>query len=155
MRSLLCQVACVTALLAPHAIRAQSTDEAGLRSAVESLFTAMRKSDTAAVRAAFLPTARVIPMPADAASAPPNALNLDAFVRFAGGNAPESWNERVWQPRALIDGTLGTLWFDYDVVRNNAVAQCGVNSVQLQQTAAGWKILSMAFTAKRTDCPHR
>jgi hypothetical protein len=155
MLSFLRAAACVAAVALPCSAHAQSADETTLRSAVETLFTAMRNSDTASVRAAFMPTARVMPMPAAATTPAQNALNVDAFVRFAGNNAPGTWNERVWDPRALVDGTLGHLWFEYDIVRNGATTQCGINSVQLQLTPAGWKILSMAFNGKSASCKQR
>jgi hypothetical protein len=141
----------------PAIVHAQSTPPEGqLRAAVDSMFSAMRRSDTAAVRSAFLTTGRVVPFPASAASgAAPNGLTVDAFVAFAGQQAPGTWNERILNAQSHVDGTLGTLWFDYDVIRSGAAVQCGVNSVQLLQTASGWKILSMAFTSRRSDCPVR
>ena len=81
------------------------------------------------------------------------ALSLDDFVKFTGGNAPESWIERAWNPVTSSSGTLGNVWFDYDIYRAGALTQCGSNSVQLQKSDGAWKIVSMAFSSRTTDCP--
>jgi len=121
-----------------------------MTAAIDRLFDAMRKSDTAAVRAAFLPGARVIPMSADNSGTKVNALELDAFVRFAGQNAAGAWDEQFWSAASRTNVSLGDLWFEYDVYRGETLSHCGVNSVQLQRTGDSWKIVSMAFT-RRTD----
>lgn len=148
--SMLC--AGVAAGLGASSLSAQRpSPEAELRAPIDSLFSAMQRTDTAAVRAAFLTIGRVTPIPADAAAEPSSALTVDAFVAFAARNAPGAWVERIKNPKAQLDGTLGSLWYDYEVARGGAVTQCGVQSVQLKRTAAGWKILSMTFTS-RSDC---
>jgi hypothetical protein len=152
MRILL--VAAIVSALLPAAIDAQIRPDAGIMSTIDHLFDAMRKSDTTAVRATFLAGGRVIVMPAPDANAEKlTALSLDDFVKFTGNNAPGSWIERAWNPSTSTSGTLGNVWFDYDIYRGGALAQCGSNSVQLQSVAGEWKIVSMAFSAQKTGCP--
>lgn len=141
--------------LTPVPAHAQAPDS-GITSAIDRLFDAMKRADTVAVRAAFLAGGRVIPMPAPGMSAEKvTALSLDDFVKFSGNNAPGSWIERAWNPVTSTNGTLGSVWFDYDIYRNGELTQCGANSVQLQRVAGEWKIVSMAFSARKTDCPRR
>jgi len=74
-------------------------------------------------------------------------------VAFVGRNAVGSWVERFWNPVVRISGPLADLWFDYDVYRGSSLDHCGVNSVQLQETTGGWKIVTMAFTSVTQGCP--
>ena len=141
-------------VLAASAGRAQARPDSAITATIDRLFDAMKKTDTAAVRAAFLAGGRVIVMPA--ANAPAErvtALSLDDFVKFTGNNVPGSWIERAWNPLTSTSGSLGNVWFDYDIYRNGALTQCGSNSVQLQRSGAEWKIVSMAFSARNAGCP--
>ena len=117
---------------------------------VEKLFVAMRASDTAATRAAFVPTGRVIPIQAGASTA---GLSVDQFVAFVGRNPQGSWIERIWNPSQHVSGPLADLWFEYDVYKSTTFDHCGVNAVQLQQTADGWRVVAMAFTSATQGCP--
>jgi hypothetical protein len=115
---------------------------------VEKLFVAMRASDTAATRAAFVPSGRVIPIQPGAAVGA--GLSVDQFVAFVGRS--QSWIERIWSPSQRVSGPLADLWFEYDVYKGATFDHCGVNAVQLQQTSDGWKIVSMAFTNVTQGC---
>jgi hypothetical protein len=123
---------------------------------VQQLFVAMKASDTAATRSAFVANGRVIPMqPGGQAPALGQGLSIDQFVAFVGRNAAGTWVERFWNPAVRISGPLADLWFEYDVYRGATLDHCGVNSVQLQETTTGWKILTMAFTSVTQGCaPH-
>ncbi len=145
------RVALAVSLLSLPA-HAQSPDTA-ITSAIDRLFDAMKRSDTAAVRVRFLAGGRVIIPPApNAPGDKVTALSVDDFVKFAGNNAPGSWIERAWNPVTETSGTLGHVWFDYDIYRNGARTQCGSNSAQLQRVGADWRIVSMAFSARNVDC---
>ena len=54
-----------------------------------------------------------------------------------------------------ISGPLADLWFEYDVYRGSTLDHCGVNSVQLQETTTGWKIVTMVFTSVTQGCAAR
>ena len=121
---------------------------------VEKLFVAMRASDTAATRAAFVSNARVIPVQAGAAPGSAAAgLSVDQFVAFVGRNPRGSWIERIWNPSQRVNGALADLWFEYDVYKGTTFDHCGANAVQLQQTSDGWRIVSMAFSSATQGCP--
>jgi hypothetical protein len=120
---------------------------------VQQLFVAMKASDTAASRSAFVANGRVIPIQAGAqAPALGQGLSIDQFVAFVGRNAAGTWVERLWNPVVRISGPLADLWFEYDVYRGSTLDHCGVNSVQLQETTTGWKIVTMAFTSVAQGC---
>jgi hypothetical protein len=128
--------------------------DAQITAVVQQLFVAMKASDTAATRSAFVANGRVIPMqPGGQSASLGQGLSIDQFVTFVGRNAVGSWIERFWIPVVRISGPLADLWFDYDVYRGSSLDHCGVNSVQLQETTAGWKIVTMAFTSVTQGCP--
>ena len=133
---------------------AQSPASDPVTAVVEKLFVAMRASDTAATRAAFVPTGRVVPIQPGVAAGSTNAgLSVDQFVAFVGRNPRGSWIERVWNPSQRVNGALADLWFEYDVYKGTTFDHCGANAVQLQQTSEGWKIVSMAFSSATQGCP--
>jgi hypothetical protein len=145
----------IVSVIALHAVAAdaQTPTNDAVGAVVEKLFDAMKASDTAATRNTFLPAARVIPIqPGAAVSSSPLGLSVDQFVAFVGRNPQGSWIERVWEPSQHISGPLADLWFEYDVYKGATFDHCGVNAVQLQQTASGWKIVSMAFTSATQGC---
>jgi len=119
-------------------------------SVVERLFVAMRASDTAATRAAFIPAGRVLPIQSGVST---GGLSVDQFVAFVGRNGQGSWIERLWNPSQRVNGALADLWFEYDVYKGATFDHCGANAVQLQQTGDGWKIVSMAFSSATQGCP--
>ena len=122
-------------------------------SVVQRLFVAMRASDTAATRSAFVANGRVIPInPGGQAATLGQGLTIDQFVAFVGRNAPGVWIERLWSPAVRTTGPLADLWFEYDVYRGATFDHCGINSVQLQETITGWKIVTMAFTSVTQGC---
>jgi hypothetical protein len=148
-------LAAITIAFSALPARAQTVGDS-LTSVVEKLFVAMRASDTSATRSAFVSTARVIPVNAGAPANPSSpGLSLDQFVAFVGHNAPGVWIERIFSPAKRVSGPLADLWFEYDVYRGASFDHCGSNSVQMQRTAEGWKIFTMAFTSAAQGCPSR
>jgi len=148
-------VAFATLLLSARTTSAQTASrDAQITSVVQQLFVAMKASDTAATRSAFVANGRVIPVQAGAqAPSVGQGLSIDQFVAFVARNPTGSWNERFWNSVVRISGPLADLWFDYDVYRGSSLDHCGVNSVQLQETTTGWKIVTMAFTSISQGCP--
>jgi len=142
------------ALLSSRALSGQTAARDGqITAVVEQLFVAMKASDTAVTRSSFVANGRVIPVQAGGqASTLGQGLSIDQFVAFVGRNATGTWIERLWNPAVRISGPLADLWFDYDVYRGATFDHCGVNSVQLQETTTGWKIVSMAFTSVTQGC---
>lgn len=148
------RIATIALLFSSRALSDQTVArESQVTAVVEQLFVAMKASDTAATRSAFVANGRVIPMQAGAqAPALGQGLSIDQFVAFVGRNAAGTWIERLWDPAVRISGPLADLWFEYDVYRGATFDHCGVNSVQLQETTAGWKIVTMAFTSVTQGC---
>jgi hypothetical protein len=71
------------------------------------------------------------------------------------GRATEAWNERMFAPEVRIDGSLATVWTEYDFHLGTQFSHCGVDAFQLLKTSAGWKIVALSDTARREGCLSR
>jgi hypothetical protein len=134
-----------------------STEEREVLAVVQRMFDGMRTKDSALMRSAFDPSARLLGMRPGPGGGPPvvQVLTGDAFVNAMFNDRRGPWIERAWEPQVRISGTLATVWADYDFHFGTAFSHCGVDAVQLLKTAAGWKIVSIADTYVKEGCPSR
>ena len=77
--------------------------------------------------------------------------------RFVTVNASDEreWIERPFNPEVRVRGTLATVWAEYDFHFASTPSHCGVDALQLIETSAGWRIVSIADTFETTGCPTR
>ena len=148
-------VALMVMLPAPSS--AQSVDPRDEVLAVaERLFAAMEAKDTAGVRAAFAPGAKLVGLRTRPdGTVVYQQLTIDEFVAFVGRDTRGAWVERAFHPEVRISGTLATVWADYDFHLGGTFTHCGVDALQLLHFADGWKIVSLADTYVREGCPAR
>ena len=120
--------------------------------AVHRLFDAMRTGDSAAVRAAFHPSAYL----ATALEGPNGPVlrvdTLEAFVRAVGTPHGEAWDERLYGEEVRIDGPLATVWTEYSFFVGGKFSHCGVDAFQLARTGDGWKIIALTDTRRQAGC---
>ena len=143
--------------VAARATDAGSQDDArDVLAVVQRLFDAMKARDTAGVRAAFEPRARLVGMRTrQDGTVVLQQLSVDEFVAFIGRDARDPWIERAFEPEVRVRGTLATVWAQYDFHFGRQFSHCGVDAVQLLKLADGWKIVSLADTFEREGCPKR
>lgn len=154
IRSVLVMSLCV---LAPAA-GAQSSPAPDERDAVlavvQRLWDGMRTRDTALVRSVFDSSATLTRLATRNGEARVEVTPVSAFIQ-ALGRANEAWNERMFSPEVRIDGSLATVWAEYDFHLGNQFSHCGVDAFQLLKTSAGWKIVTVSDTARREGCQKR
>lgn len=146
---------CATITLLGAPVPATATDEReAVLATVDRLFQAMQTKDTATVRAVFEPGARLVGMRSRAAdsSAYVQTINVDQWVAYIARDTRGPWVERTFNPAVTIDGTLATVWAEYDFHLGTRLANCGTDAVQLLKTANGWRIVSIADTYRATGC---
>ncbi len=139
------------------ALRAQAVDDQRDIAAVLARFTdAMRDKDTAGVRAVFDPGARLVGM-RQREGAPPyvQSLSVSDFVAFLGRDTRPHWTERLWSPEVMVNGTLASVWAEYDFHFGSTFSHCGIDAIQLLKTVAGWRIVSIADTFTLAPCTRR
>jgi hypothetical protein len=163
MRKLLSSAALLLALAAPAAPAAAQTaapaphaEREAVLAVVNRLFDAMRQGDTAMLRSTFHPDARMATAAVRNGTPMLNLEGVDGFATALGGKPAEQvWDERLYNEVVHIDGTLATVWTEYDFYLGDQFSHCGVDSFQLAKTADGWRIFSIADTRQREGCPKR
>ncbi len=135
---------------------AVSPEERAVLAVVQRFFDAMRVRDTAGVRAVFEPGARLVGVRTRASGEQyVQSLSVSDFVGFIGRDARATWTERAWNPEVRIEGTLATVWAEYDFHFGSTFSHCGVDAVQLLRTGSEWKIVSIADTYQKEGCTRR
>jgi Putative lumazine-binding len=136
------------------AAQAADAETVAQRAVVQELFDAMRAGDSARVRAVFHPQMKAL-MTADTGPdgvARVSATPVDAFVRAIGTPHPEPIDERTFNPRTLIDGTLASVWVDYTLYIGTRFLHCGVDVFHIAKVGTAWKIVALTDTRRTTGC---
>lgn len=135
--SLLAASTASTALAAPG-----SGPEQDVVNTVQRLFDAMAARDTAGILAVLTPEARVVSVRPNQTTS--QISGTDFATRIAASQ--DALLERMWQPQVLVAGRMATLWAPYDFHIGTRLSHCGVDSVTLFATPAGWKIAGIYYT---------
>jgi hypothetical protein len=151
-------VAIVSLLLVSVPLRAQgglSADDPRYReilSVVTRLFDGMRTADSALVRSLFHPRAQLITTVVRDGVPTVQQDSLAVFVRSVGTPRPEPLDERIKNPRVLLDGTLAVVWTEYDLFLGARFVHCGVDAFHLARVGNAWQIVALADTRRRDGC---
>lgn len=136
----------------PASAQAPDAERATVLAPIHGLFEAMRKGDSAGVRAVFHPQALLATAVTRDAGSGVRVDTLEAFVRAVG--APhELWDERIHSEKVEIDGPLAAVWTEYSFHAGKEFSHCGVNAFQLARSGSGWLIIAMTDTRRRQNCP--
>jgi hypothetical protein len=129
---------------------ASAGEEAEVVAVIGRLFDGMRARDSAVVRAAMHPDARLQSVGEREGASVVQAVPIDAFIRAVGASRDEAWDERISRPIVQVDGNLASAWMNYSFYRGARFSHCGVNAMQLHRGTEGWRIIQIADT-RRTD----
>jgi hypothetical protein len=132
-----------------------AADSSAIMQALDHFLGAMRMKDTTTMLRALHPQARfTLLRPASAGSDSVRVVVLSGaeFVKVATNPAGPVLDEPVRNPRLTIDGHLATVWAEYQVRINGGVSHCGYDAMQFVRTGAGWLLLNVADTFRRTGC---
>lgn len=138
-------------LAQPVPVSAQSA-EADVMAVITRLFDGMRAGDSAIVRSAFAPEARL--MSAFERNGVPTLQtgSLDRFVTAVGSPHNEVWDEHIWGTEIRIDDRLATVWTNFAFHLGTTLTHCGVNAFQLFHGTEGWKIVNLIDTRRTEGC---
>lgn len=140
----------------PAAAAPPEAEREAVMAVVTRLFDAMRQGDSAMLRSTFHPEARLATVGMRNGTPVVGFEEVDGFASAIGSKPAEQvWDERLHNEIVHIDGTLATVWTEYDFYLGDEFSHCGVDSFQLAKTADGWKIFSIADTRQREGCPNR
>lgn len=80
----------------------------------------------------------------------------DDFGKFLKGivSIPKEkkFEEKIESYSIQIDGPMANAWTDYEFWVDGAMHHCGVNSFQLFNDGAGWKIIYIIDTGRSESC---
>jgi pimeloyl-ACP methyl ester carboxylesterase len=119
---------------------------------VRGLMTAMERKDTAGVRSAFGPGARLIGMRPKDGGQTLSELTPQAFADYVGRDTRGRWVEKLGEPEVRIDETLASVWVPYEFRFGTKLSHCGTDAFHLLRFPEGWKIMSLADTYKTKGC---
>ncbi len=139
----------ITSLLAVCLLSHAASDDAGTPAAtVQRLFDAMAAHDAGAARALFTPEAALLAVRADGTAA---VTPHEQWLAHLSASK-DKWLERMWNPKVLEHGSIAVVWAEYDFHLNGKFSHCGIDSVDLLKTGAGWKISGVSFTRETSGC---
>lgn len=132
-------------------LRAQD-QKAQVLQAGQSVFEAMARRDTAALRRLIHPS--VVLVAAVEADGKPEP-QVSGFQQFLDQIAyfPTVPIERMWNAEVRVSGTIATIWTQYDFHRGTEFSHCGIDSFQLVKTPSGWQVTGLIYTIVRDRCP--
>jgi hypothetical protein len=133
------------------------TDTAAVRrevlALVNRMFVGMRTRDTASIRSTLHPAAALISAVTQPNGAPAIQVDtIDSWLRSIATPRPEVLDERIFNEKVLVDGTLATVWVEYSFYLGAKLNHCGVDAFQIAKGPSGWQIIALADTRRRTGC---
>ena len=135
------------------AVAAQSTekDRAEVLAVVTRMFDGMREADSTKVRSVFDPGARFSSARTREGK---TTISYDAVDGWLAGIARSNrqWDERIFDTEIRVDGNIASVWTRYNFYLNGNLRHCGVDSMELLRTDAGWKVTQLADTQQREGC---
>ncbi len=134
-----------------------STASPEVMAVVQRLFDGMRAGDSAVVRSVFHPQVRMLTATMrDGAPALQIQNGADGFVRAVGTPHPQPWDERTYDEKVEIDGSIASVWTEYTFHLGTTFSHCGFDHFLLAKDATGaWKIVELADTRQREGCKRK
>lgn len=130
-----------------------AADAEALLDGLYGFLDAMHRQDADAMREALIPESRftLIRAQPDGRLAP-WVLTGEAFIEALTDPAITPLEERLGPPRVRLEGTLATVWADYQVFAGDRLSHCGTDAFQFALLDGRWKLLALADTPPRTEC---
>jgi hypothetical protein len=116
---------------------------------VQALFDAMAAHDAQAIRKLMAPGTQMLVVGED------GKLHVgkdEGFLEAVAKDAA-SWEERAWDAKVTVDGPMAQVWAPYDFHHGGNFSHCGTNSVTLVHGEDGWRVVAIAYTMRKDDCP--
>jgi len=134
-------------------LSAQQADTLAIKQSINTLFDAMRKSDSTLLRSVFSKDMILQSVSNDKdGKAILSTENADGFVKAIGTPHAAVYDERIVFDGIKIDGDLASVWAPYKFYLGDKFSHCGVDVFQLMRTADGWKIIYIVDTRRKDNC---
>jgi hypothetical protein len=142
-------------VVAPTLAAAQANDDiAAVRAVVLRMFEGMKLADSAMVRSTFDPGARFAMRRTVDGKVNIVYSSPDGWISgIARSN--RQWEERLFDTEIRVDGDIASVWTGYNFYLNGALRHCGVDTIELIRTDAGWKVTQLSDSQRREGCKER
>ena len=132
---------------------AQQSATDGVKQAVNTLFDAMRKGDSALIKTVFAKEMVLQSISTDkAGKAVISVDSADDFAKAIGTPHNAVYDERITFNDIKIDGDLANVWAPYKFYLGDKFSHCGVDVFSLMKTSTGWKIIYIVDTRRKDNC---
>jgi len=134
---------------------AQQADVAAIKQTINTLFDAMRKTDSTMLRSTFA-KGMVLQSIGKVKDGSVTLIteSPDDFAKSVGTPHKGIYDERITFQDIKIDGELASVWAPYKFYVDDKFSHCGVDVFQLMKTTAvGWKIIYIVDTRRKDGCP--
>ncbi|MCW8981120.1 MULTISPECIES: nuclear transport factor 2 family protein [Altibacter] len=130
--------------------------EAEAKEVIDVFFEGFHKGDTLKMRSVMAEDMVMQTASSDAEGNHKISNGKASDLLLAIANRPETqqWDERLLDYKVQIDGNLAHVWTPYEFWFNGQFSHCGANAFTLARTNAGWKILHLIDSRRKTDCGH-
>jgi len=150
MRTLLAGVCFLLATTGTPACAQPAPDaQEMVRDVLDGLFDAMRTGDSTAVRAVFVPSARIQSI--DVQSDAMQTRTAGEFARSVGAPRDAIWDERIWSVDIQVDGPMAMVRAPYVFYLGDTLSHCGVNALHLRRRDDAWQVVHITYTRRPAD----
>lgn len=134
-----------------------SADSAAVTHVIRQALLGLMVRDTTHL-AAFLHPSMPIRIASDRRNGTPDIVGDDRtqWLRsIAAGSHTVRFDERLGPLTIQIDGNLASGWAYYEFFLSGNFSHCGADQFTLGRTEQGWKLIQLAYSARRQGCtPH-
>lgn len=83
-----------------------------------------------------------------------DATSFEGYITTltAGNGTGPALLERAWDHEVLVSDTIAHLWAPYDFWIDGKFSHCGIDAVSFIKEGGDWRISSINYTVKATDC---
>ena len=148
MRPFLCLVLAACLAGPAHAAPAHEADIAAIRQLVQQFQSAIVAHDGKTLGSLFMQDGGSWLSVSDGAG---HRLMPSTWQKFADfvQHSDQPIEERFYDVRIDTNGTVASVWFDFDFLAGGKVVNRGSETWQLVRTGDGWKIQAMLYSVAR------
>lgn len=119
---------------------------------LQRFFDDMRRRDTAGMRAALAPEARLSLLRGRGDSLAVLGITGEQFIARIADPAAPALREVVRDPVVQVAGELVAIWAEYQVQIEGRVSHCGHDAVHLMRLAGEWKLVHLSDDVPTASC---
>lgn len=139
----------LVAAASPALAQSSDPETRAIVAVIDKLFDGMRTRDTAVMRAAFVPEARMLGLTAQGQL---RASSIDSWIASVGRSTGDAARERTWAHQVHVDGGIAQAWMQYDLHIGERFSHCGIDAFDLMKVGGTWKIVTVMDTRRTTGC---